>query len=612
MRLRKRVSVLMALCLASPLLAAAAPKEGLIWEPIQDYTFGLYLSDPNGKNERPLLAGSGSNYNPAFSPDGRWIVFTSERFGSADVFRVHPDGSGLERLTDSPAFDDQGVLSPDGRTLAFVSTREGGSANIWLLDIGKRGRAINLTKSRSGNFRPSWSPDGRWIAFSSDRGTPRLRYIRDTGSAWELMQTTAIYIVHPDGSGLRRLTALDGCAGTPKWSRDGRHVLFYQVVEDVEAMRHFQRHTQIVSMEINTGAREVHSDGSQFAWSPAYVGETDIGYGINEPRGLPGGPRGTSIVYTSGRKGPAGAANPSWSPDGSLMVYDKGTPVERKWVEFWPSRDTRYELITGKAFTLDIVPFTRSGEQFIYKTPRSQQLKLVHWDGVGSVIFDGGADNRNISHVALSADGRTLAFNIWDSKHPDEVGQIAVVNSDGTHFRVLTHDVGHDDYPSFSPDGARLVYRLGKYEERLHTRQGLRLLSLADGKVVELTNGWDSTPVWSPRGDRIAFTGFETGDFEIYTIRPDGTGLRQLTDTRGNDAHPVWSPDGKWIAFDSSRMGWKDEALLPWRWAQSYGEIFVMRADGTDVRQLTDNQWEEGVIGWASQPRNDRYPGAQE
>jgi hypothetical protein len=52
--------------------------------------------------------------------------------------------------------------------------------------------------------------------------------------------------------------------------------------------------------------------------------------------------------------------------------------------------------------------------------------------------------------------------------------------------------------------------------------------------------------------------------------------------------------------------------LLPWRWAQSYGEIFVMRADGTDVRQLTDNQWEEGVIGWASQPPNDRYPGAQE
>jgi Tol biopolymer transport system component len=64
-------------------------------------------------------------------------------------------------------------------------------------------------------------------------------------------------------------------------------------------------------------------------------------------------------------------------------------------------------------------------------------------------------------------------------------------------------------------------------------------------------------------------------------------------------AHPVWSPDGSRIAFVSYRMGWKDEALLPWHWPQTYGEIFVMRADGTDAKQLTDNQWEEGVSGWA-------------
>jgi TolB protein len=45
-------------------------------------------------------------------------------------------------------------------------------------------------------------------------------------------------------------------------------------------------------------------------------------------------------------------------------------------------------------------------------------------------------------------------------------------------------------------------------------------------------------------------------------------------------------------------MGWKDEMLRPRHGPQPYGEIFVMRADGTDVRQLTDNQWEEGVVGW--------------
>jgi Tol biopolymer transport system component len=64
-------------------------------------SFALYLSDPDGRHERSLLANSGSNYNASFSLDGHWIVFTSERFGSADIFRVHPDGSGLERLTDN-------------------------------------------------------------------------------------------------------------------------------------------------------------------------------------------------------------------------------------------------------------------------------------------------------------------------------------------------------------------------------------------------------------------------------------------------------------------------------------------------------------------------------
>jgi Tol biopolymer transport system component len=225
-------------------------------------------------------------------------------------------------------------------------------------------------------------------------------------------------------------------------------------------------------------------------------------------------------------------------------------------------------------------------------------VKIVRSDGSGRVIFDGGASKRRIGdEVALSADGQRVAFSVWNPASPDEVAPIVVMDPDGSHFRVVTHDEGHDDFPSFSPDGSRLVYRLGDSSERQHTQRGLRIVSLTDGKTTKLTSGWDDFPTWSPAGDRIAFTGFETGDYEIYTIRPDGTGLRQLTHSHGNDAHPVWSPDGKWIAFVSSRMGLKDEAVFPG--SQDYGEIFVMRADGTDVRQLTDDQWEEGVAGWA-------------
>jgi Tol biopolymer transport system component len=86
---------------------------------------GLFPADADGQHERPLLPGTSLDYNASFSPDARWIIFTSERTGPANIYRVHPDGSGLEQLTNSRGFDDQGSLAADGRTLAFVSRRDG-------------------------------------------------------------------------------------------------------------------------------------------------------------------------------------------------------------------------------------------------------------------------------------------------------------------------------------------------------------------------------------------------------------------------------------------------------------------------------------------------------
>src|SRR6476659_8785763 len=87
-----------------------------------------------------------------------------------------------------------------------------------------------------------------------------------------------------------------------------------------------------------------------------------------------------------------------------------------------------------------------------------------------------------------------------------------------------------------------------------------------------------------PRGDRIAFASDRDGNFEIYTIAPDGKNLRRLTRSPGNNAHMAWSPDGSWITFASSRTGFLDEMLLHQGNAQPNGEIFVMNADGGDIR----------------------------
>src|ERR1700694_659575 len=181
----------------------------------------LFVANADGSGERVLTEGA-LDYNPAWSPDGQWIVFTSERNGSADLYRMRPDGSGVERLTDDPAYDDQAAFSPDGNQIAFVTTRSAGTANLWILDLKTR-QARPLTSGAGGDFRPAWSPDGQWIAFSSDRGSS-MPFAK---GRWEQLHLVDIYLVKPDGGGLRRIGRSGDFCGTPKWSRDSGSVIVY-------------------------------------------------------------------------------------------------------------------------------------------------------------------------------------------------------------------------------------------------------------------------------------------------------------------------------------------------------------------------------------------------
>src|ERR1700693_1614084 len=139
--------LLLCLLILEPVTAEEPAR--LLFSRVGPTRIGLFLANANNSNERALLPADSLDYNPSFSTDRKWIVFTSERGGSADIYRVHPDGSGLERLTDDPAFDDQGALSPDGSTLAFVSSRKG-FANLWLQDLSspsRRARPIAKTNA---------------------------------------------------------------------------------------------------------------------------------------------------------------------------------------------------------------------------------------------------------------------------------------------------------------------------------------------------------------------------------------------------------------------------------------------------------------------------------
>ena len=84
---------------------------------------GVFVANADGTGEQPLAPAASLNYNPAWFPDGQAIVFTSERDGSADLYKVNLDGSNLTRLTNDAAYDDQAALAPDGQRIVFVSTQ---------------------------------------------------------------------------------------------------------------------------------------------------------------------------------------------------------------------------------------------------------------------------------------------------------------------------------------------------------------------------------------------------------------------------------------------------------------------------------------------------------
>ncbi|MDR3698580.1 MAG: hypothetical protein P4L56_03030 [Candidatus Sulfopaludibacter sp.] len=570
--------ILLLLCLLSLEPVTAGEPARLLFSRVGPARVGLFLANADGSHERALLPADSLDYNPSFSADGKWIVFTSERGRSADIYRVHPDGSVLERLTGDPAFDDQAALSPDGSTLVFVSTREGGFANLWLQDLSsQRWRATPIVKTNAGSFRPSWSPDGKWIAFTSDRDTTRARW--DGG--WELIQSTALYIVRADGGSLRRLTGLGGYAGSPRWSPDGRRIVFYRSTpQDVYPGR-FGRNrpavSQIVSLDVESGAVHELTSGPGLKVAPQWLPDGEVGFlrKFGDAKGL---------AFVSGKAGAHGAMqNPSWSPDGKTVVYQKEIDGEPPPMLAVFSRDPQFSLYRTRNFPA----WAPAGDRFVVAV--GTELRMFDAKGEnGRTIYDSKVGQ--VTFPSWSPDGKAIAFGAgsYFTGH-DKPAVLAMVNAEGTGFRKLTEGPGNAGFPSWSPDGKRLVYRVAG------TEQGLRIVSLEDRKVVKLTTEYDNFPAWSPRGDLIDFTSFRDGDFEIYTIRPDGSGVRRLTETGGNDAHGIWSPDGEWIVFSSSRLGWKDEALVGYSGPQPYGELFAMHGDGSGVRQLTDNQWEDAL-----------------
>src|SRR6266403_1574440 len=102
--MRRTATLLLLLLAALATTVQPAARHRVLFNRFRFPEIALFLADADGKNERPLVPHKESEYSPSLSIDGKWVVYTSERSGQSDLYRVHPDGTGLEQLTTDPAF----------------------------------------------------------------------------------------------------------------------------------------------------------------------------------------------------------------------------------------------------------------------------------------------------------------------------------------------------------------------------------------------------------------------------------------------------------------------------------------------------------------------------
>jgi Tol biopolymer transport system component len=189
------------------------------------------------------------------------------------------------------------------------------------------------------------------------------------------------------------------------------------------------------------------------------------------------------------------------------------------------------------------------------------------------------------------ADGRRIAFqsNRVTATNPEGDFEIFIMKADGSHQRQITFNALDDERPAWSPDGRRIAFT--RDFEPIQGEVDFDLFTMnADGtdqrNLTSSPGVLDVDPGWSPDARRIAFISDRDGDFDVYTMRPNGSSVSQLTFNDASEFHPDWSPDGRMITFTTGRDG--------------DFEVYTMRANGGDQTNLTANPaGDDGVSAWS-------------
>jgi imidazolonepropionase-like amidohydrolase/Tol biopolymer transport system component len=444
------------------------------------------------------------------SPDGRTIVF--DMLG--DLFRVPIEGGEAEALTSGIAWDFQPRFAPDGRRIAFVSDRGGGD-NLWVMNAdGSDPRPVSEEDEHLVH-NPYWSPDGAYIVakkgFTSTRSIP-------AGEIW---------LFHAGGGGGLQVTERphgerdQKTMADPAFSADGRYIYYSQ---DVTPGREWQYNKD--------------STGEIFA-----VKRLDRETGEIE-------------TYVGG---PGGAVAPTPSPDGRALAFVRRTPGLQSalWVK---DLESGIERPVYERFERDLqeTDGSQGNAPFVAWTPDAREL--VFWSGGQLRRVDVATKQARVIPVRVRVEHRVQpALRVPVDVAPERFP-----------VRMLR-------WAQFSPDGERVVYQaLG----RLWTRE------LPNGEPRRLTRQeehFELYPSFSRDGGSIVYVTWDDQELgSVRVIPAEGGEARVVTPQPGHYVEPRFAPDGGALVYRKIAGGY----LLSPRWSQDPG-LYLLDLERGEPRRIS-------------------------